>query len=113
MKNFIKKLYETSAIYSTVTTLRSIKWLNLWGGNLGTTVKIWSLTFIIPLLYTVLIFLSTFLLGTPEEIVNVIPRIIDSWVDFYITGTLLTISAWKIHIVLLFICFVIVIFDGE
>lgn len=75
------------------------------GEILEYTIKLWLLTYIIPLSFTLFgcIFLILGLLSPSIFLV----KIYNVWVDFF-TGQFLNIDAWRIHLAILFVCFIFV-----
>ena len=74
---------------------------DFWNSIVGWTVKLYSLTVIIPLAATIIL-LAYYILGIPTE-----GNIMDIWFNFYIYGSFLGVESWRWHILLLLLSFII------
>ena len=78
--------------------------------NLIWSLKLYSLTLIFPIVFTMAIVLITVL--DIETKYGFWKMMKISWIDFYFTGSFLDIDAWRWHIILLLVSFTITTFSN-
>jgi hypothetical protein len=72
--------------------------------DLKWTLKLYSLTLIIPLVLTILNVLFIGIIGLESKF-GFLMNFKIIWIDYYFTGSLLNIAAWRWHLGLLFCSF--------
>ncbi len=82
----------------------ALKKFDFWDSNIGWTLKLYSLTSVIPFAGTVMIILFSILGQTMKY--SFFEGIWRMWCDFYITGTFLDVAAWRWQIILLIVAFI-------
>lgn len=68
------------------------------------TIKLWLLTTVIPITISIVGILSI-IIGMYD--CNIRTFMYNSWINYYLFGNLIGIVAWRIHLGILFICFLI------
>lgn len=81
-----------------------LKKFDFWDSNIGWTLKLYSLTSVIPIAGTVMIIFFSILGQTMRY--SFFEGIWRMWSDFYVTGTFLDIAAWRWQIILLIVAFI-------
>lgn len=94
-------------LYTSCADLyKDIKNINFWDSIVGWTIKLYSLTLVIPLSGTAL-FVIWKILGY-ETRYTFFTTLWKIWTDFYINGSFLDIAAWRWQIVLIIFSFIFV-----
>lgn len=70
------------------------------------TIKLWLLTIAIPISSTIVAIFLTIMGFAELDFSKLVDFIYQEWIGFYISGYLLGIIAWKIHLGILFLSFI-------
>ena len=84
-----------------------LKKFDFWDSNIGWTLKLYTLTTVIPIAGTAMIIFFT-ILGQ-DMIYPFFEGIWHMWSGFYVTGTFLDIAAWRWQLILLAVSFLFTI----
>lgn len=91
------------------TAISELKNIDFWNSNLGWTIKLYSLTIVIPFSGTIMVILFKILGQTTKQIFELL---YDIWVGFYFNGSFLSIDAWRWQLVLFIIAFLFTLSEG-
>ena len=80
--------------------------------NLLWTLKLYSLTLVIPIAFSIINIVFVGILGV-ETVYGFWMNFKILWVDYYFTGSFVGIDAWRWHLALLFCAFLFTIFETE
>jgi uncharacterized membrane protein YoaK (UPF0700 family) len=69
-----------------------------------TTLKVYALTLVIPIALTIMA-LIMLVMGTQVSRISEVLHL--AWVDYYFTGNLMNVIAWRWHLILLFLAWLI------
>jgi len=108
LKTILRILFPFIDIFRTFKSdlkdgVKGLKEFDFWDSNIGWTLKLYTLTTVIPICGTVMILLFT-ILGQSMKY-SFFEGIWNMWSGFYFTGTFLDISAWRWQILLLVVSF--------
>lgn len=84
--------------------------LIIFKNDLISTIKLYSLTIILPVLTTLILIIISILGLNSELIYGFWGTLKFLWIDYYITGHIGIVSAWRIHIVVFIFCYIITLF---
>jgi len=86
---------------------KDLKEFDFWDSNIGWSIKLYTLTTVIPFAGTVMMLFWT-ILGQSMKF-GFFEGVWELWSDFYITGTFLNIDAWRWQLFLLLFAFIFTI----
>lgn len=71
--------------------------------NVIWTLKLYSITLVIPIAGSILNILMCGILGIGDDFLLNFKKL---WIDYYFTGTILGVVAWRFQLGILFLCFI-------
>lgn len=92
---------------SLVDIKKDLNEFDFWDSNIGWSIKLYTLTTVIPLMGTVMMLFWT-ILGQSMKF-GFFEGVWELWSSFYVTGTFLDIDAWRWQILLLLFAFIFTI----
>lgn len=91
-------IFPIHSLFYGFKSIKSISFGGFWNTTLGWSIKLYSLTLVIPIVISLMLFVW-FILGLDMKY-PLIEGIFRAFSDFYITGSLFGISAWRWQILL-------------